>query len=236
MKKILIFLIPLIFLTGCSIERIDKKSEEQLVNIILTNKVKKANTIGMGYKYYLPNDMIRTSSVNGNEILFSNGYKYYLFVDIIAYKNNKPIKYIKQEDNYFNNNEETNEYINITKLSNDLYLIEYILDYAKIEVEVNKKDIKESLIASSYILKTIKFNNVTIIQMGKENILTNPEKPYIISKKAVKENSNFLEYLEKYDKYKGDEIPKENIIINNDEKIDNVKIDDVEKGIFDNLE
>ena len=54
MKKIMLFLFLLLFVTGCSIVRIDTSSIDNILNVILTKDNKLYNQVGQGYKYYLP--------------------------------------------------------------------------------------------------------------------------------------------------------------------------------------
>ena len=53
MKKIIVVLL-LIFVTGCSIVRIDTNSIDNIISVVLSKNNTLYNQVGQGYKYYIP--------------------------------------------------------------------------------------------------------------------------------------------------------------------------------------
>ena len=54
MKRIVILLsVLLVFITGCSVTRLDNKTMDQSIDIILSEKQKNYNVNFDGYKYYV---------------------------------------------------------------------------------------------------------------------------------------------------------------------------------------
>ena len=93
MKKIILSILCLLLLAGCSIVRIDTSSIDNILSVILTKENNLYNQVGQGYKYYLPSDVIYIESDGLNDVLYSNGTYYYLYIDAISY-------YYKASDNY----------------------------------------------------------------------------------------------------------------------------------------
>ena len=84
MKKIVLLSIIILFTTACTnINKIDYKDN---INEIIKNNYNKklSNHVGIGYKYYLPKYMSIKNISNYNEVLNSNDYTYYLYIDIIS--------------------------------------------------------------------------------------------------------------------------------------------------------
>ena len=59
------------------------------------------------------------------------------------------------------------------KEENDLYHIEFVYNYAKIETIVTKEDLNNTILNSSYILSTIKYNYSIVELMLNEEYFTN---------------------------------------------------------------
>ena len=100
MKKILIVLM-LILLTGCSAVRIDTTNIDNILNVILTKDNKLYNQVGKGYKYYLPGGVTYISSDELNDILYSNGVYYYLYIDAVSYYYQNDTEYEKNLNAYY---------------------------------------------------------------------------------------------------------------------------------------
>ena len=84
MKKIIIIVI-LLFLTGCSVVRIDTSNIDNILKVILTKNNDLYNQVGNGYKYYVPGGVTYIDSDGLNDILYSDGVYYYLYIDAINY-------------------------------------------------------------------------------------------------------------------------------------------------------
>ena len=88
-------------------------------------------------------------------------------------------------------------YLEITK-QDGLYLITFVYNYAKIEALVPKDDINDTVLNSSYILSTIKYNNNIVKLSLEDNFLKNKEEKYnVFSSKKQNNDNSFLRYEEK---------------------------------------
>ena len=85
-------------------------------------------------------------------------------------------------------------YIDVKK-QDDKYLVEFMYNYARIESLVNKEDINNVILNSSYILSTVKFNNNVIKILLDEDYFKYKEEKFELFDK-VEKNENFLEYTE----------------------------------------
>ena len=85
MKKFIILFMGLFIVTGCV--NINDTDYDELIDIVLEGEDKKTNTYLEGYKLYLPLHMTLIGDLNSNNILYSGGDKYYLYVDLISYYN-----------------------------------------------------------------------------------------------------------------------------------------------------
>lgn len=183
MKKLLIILLGLI-LTGCSIVRIDTSNVDNILKVILTKDNTLFNQVGEGYKYYLPGGVTYIDSDSFNDILYSNGVYYYLYIDSVDYYYNLVTNYKEDSSIYYSKSLSTNEgykysgYLEIKEKDNNLYLIEFVYNHAKIEALVNKKDINDTVLNASYILSTIKYNYDITKLMLEEDYFTNKTGKY----------------------------------------------------------
>ncbi len=194
MKKIAIVLLGTILLTGCTIVRISSNIDI-MTDVILSKNNNLFNHVGKGYKYYVPRGVTYIDTDEYNEKLYSSGNYYYLYVDVISYYHKKDFNYDKDESAYFSKKIDNNNkkgYLEINKLDNGKYYIEFMYNYAKIECQVEKDQIEDAILNSSYILSTIKFNRKVIKIMLQEDYFTNKEETYDIFE-SKKVNTNFLE-------------------------------------------
>ncbi len=198
MKKVLIMLFLLCFLTGCTVVRIDTKSIDNIVSVILSKENTLYNTIGKGYKYYVPRGVVYIDSNDFNEKLYCNGDYYYLYLDIISYYYKKDFTYIENKELYYSKKIEVDNkkgYLEITKID-DYYLVEFMYNYAKVEALVLKENINEVVLNASYMLSTIKYNDDVIKLILDEDYFTNKEEQYDIFT-STNNSTNFeLEYEE----------------------------------------
>ncbi len=197
-KKILLGLMALL-LTGCSIVRIDTTKIDNIVNVVLSKENTLYNRVGRGYKYYVPRGVTYIDSSGSNDKLYSNGIYYYLYLDEISYYYKKSVNYKVDNSKYYSrkiNNKGNVGYLEITK-QNDLYLIVFVYNYAKIEALVPKDDINDTVLNSSYILSTIKYNSKIVKLSLEDNFLTNKEEKYNVFSSKKENESSFLRYEEK---------------------------------------
>jgi hypothetical protein len=189
-------------MTGCDIKELDSNDINKVVDTILNQKLNLYSQTSNGYKYYVPRGVMVTDSTSYNEKLYSSGNVYYLYVDVVSYYFKKDSNYIENKDAYFSKKldyKNKKGYLEITKINN-LYFIEMMYNYAKVEALVTKDDIVPTIINSSYILSTLKFNDKIIKLLFDENILNFNEEQFKLFEPKRKEG-NFLDYVKEYDQY-----------------------------------
>lgn len=214
MKKILVLFVAIILLSGCSIERIDNYTFDKEMDRVLSLKLKNQNTIGKGYKYYLPRTMDRIKSIDYNDVIIQNNERYYLYVDVVGYYYKKTINYELNSAAYYSNLLNYNGkkgYIEITNVDDKL-LVEMFFNYAKIEVYTDSENLRKAVSNCSYILGTMKFNDSLLNEMYEQGNLNSKEENYYLFNEGTS-NDNFLDYVEEYDTYKEDSVSSETEII-----------------------
>lgn len=207
-KKILVILICLFVLSGCKIESISDKDINKNVNLILNKKTKYTNKDAVGYQYYLPGYMKIKDSNDFNQEIYYNGKTFYLYADIVSYYHKVKVDYKIDKNAYYSkklNNKDKVGYLEINKYK-DNYYIEMMYNYAKIEGYVKKEELIDSVSSITYILSSVKYNdNIIETLLGdKKYDLSNNETYNIFKTKKAKEG-NFLDYINEYDNYKGEE-------------------------------
>lgn len=199
MKKYLWIVFVLIALTGCS--NINKMDYDSIINDVLKEEQHKDNAYMEGYKLYLPNHMTIIGDLKGNDILYSYGDKYYLYVDLISFYNKKQNKYNIVTNNYkYSKTINYNDLEGYVTVSNSKggYLVEVMYNYAKIEVVT--KNINRAIANSLLVLKNITYNYKIIDSMIGSNALVYDSELFELLGPAKKDN-NFLEYVEEYGNY-----------------------------------
>ena len=192
MKKVLI-LISLIFLiTGCS--NIKDLTYDEIVQNFGTVS-SRTNTYRTGYKYYLPRGMQVNDSTLFNEVLEDGKYTYYLYVDAVSYLNQ--VSYDYQVDNsiLFSTAIKNGDYfgfVEVKLVENNKYLVEIMYNYAKIEVIVDKKDIKLSMISAISILRSIEYNDNIIANLLEDDVLNYAEEEMDIFNTNGNDNETVL--------------------------------------------
>ena len=196
MKKVLLLCL-LLLLTGCSIVRIDTSSVDNIVHVVLSKDNQLYNHIGKGYKYYIPRGVSYIDTNDYNDVLYSNGIYYYLYIDIISYYYDKVQQYEVNENAYYSKSisiKDKEGYLEINKQDDDRYFIEFMYNYSKIEVIAEYDQINDIVLNATYILSTIKFNDNVIEAMLDDNFLVSEEKYDIFTSK--KETNDFLKLEE----------------------------------------
>ena len=199
MKKIVLLALVTLILTGCTIVRIDTTSIDNILDVILSKENTLYNRVGRGYKYYVPRGVTYIDSSGSNDKLYSNGVYYYLYLDEISYYYKKSVDYKVDNTKYFSrkiNNNGKIGYLEITK-QDDLYLIEFVYNYAKIEALVPKEDINNTVLNCTYILSTIKYNNKIVKLSLEDDFLKNKEEKYNVFSSKNNSDDSFLRYEEK---------------------------------------
>ena len=198
MKKILLLGLAALILTGCTIVRIDTTSIDNILNVVLSKENTLYNRVGRGYKYYVPRGVTYIDSSGSNDKLYSNGVYYYLYLDEISYYYQKSLDYKEDDSKYYSrkiDNDGNLGYLEITK-QNDLYLIEFVYNYARIEALVPEEDINDTVLNSSYILSTIKYNSNIVKLSLEDDFLQNKEEKYDVFSAKNQNDDSFLRYEE----------------------------------------
>ena len=204
MKKVVVLLICVLLLTGCSIKRLDNNNISINIKKLLSLKVNLHNVYFEGYKYYVPHGLKFNLKEEYNALL-SDKYnnKYYLFIDAIAFY--YKYEYITTQDNnvhYFENLDYNNKkgYIKIEVVENNknMKYVTMVYNYAKIESLVEEKNLNYAVSNMCYILRSIKFNRKILKSLIGNDKLNYKEEDY----KLFKEDSskqNFLDVVSKYE-------------------------------------
>ena len=198
MKKILLLGLVALILTGCTIVRIDTTSIDNILNVVLSKENTLYNRVGRGYKYYVPRGVTYIDSSGSNDKLYSNGVYYYLYLDEISYYYQKTLDYKEDDSKYYSrklDNDGKIGYLEITK-QDDLYLIEFVYNYARIEALVPEEDINDTVLNSSYILSTIKYNSNIVKLSLEDDFLQNKEEKYDVFSAKNQDDDSFLRYEE----------------------------------------
>ena len=199
MKKKFLLLFLLLVLTGCTAVRINTNSIDNIVSVILSKDNTLYNTVGKGYKYYVPRGVVYIDTSEYNEKLYCNGDYYYLYLDVISYYYKKDFTYNENKKLYYSKAININNkkgYLEITKMNDKYYLIEFLYNYAKIEALVTEKNINEVVLNASYILSTVKYNDNVIKLTLNKDYFKNKEEKYNIFKSTNNSTSFELEYTE----------------------------------------
>lgn len=204
-KSILLVLATIALVSGCTAVRIDTDSIDNTINVILSKDNKLYNRVGKGYKYYVPRGVNYIDTDEFNDKLYSDGNYYYLYIDAISYYYKENNKHEYQKDSYYKRDLDINGkkgYVEILKLDNKQYHVEFMYNYAKIEAIVNKNDINEVILNSSYILSTVKFNdNVIKIMLDDDYFINKEEKYDIFEDNNINDTTtNFLDYNDEKEK------------------------------------
>ena len=201
MKKIITIIFVIFITAGCTIVRIDTKSIDTTINVVLSKNNKLYNRIGKGYKYYVPKGVSYIDTDEYNDKLYSNGVYYYLYVDAVSYFYKRNITYKENKDAYYSRKIDINNkkgYLEINKVKDDKYHVDFLYNYAKIEALVPKSEINTVILNSTYILSTIKFNNNVVKLMLNDDYFINKEEKYDVFT-SKKQNSNSLDYVDEKD-------------------------------------
>lgn len=180
MKKLVLILITSLLLTGCTAVRIDTKSIDNITGVILEKDNSLYNQVGKGYKYYIPRGVSYIDTVGLNDILYSNGNYYYLYIDAVGYYNNIDVTYTEDSSLYYSKKIVINDkkgYLEIKKQDKQ-YLIKFVYNYAEITALVDEKDIDDVVLNASYTLSTVKYNYNVISLMLNKDYFVNREEQY----------------------------------------------------------
>lgn len=209
MKRIIVLLsIVMLFVTGCSVTRLDDTNLSQNMKTLLSKKVNLYNVFYDGYKYYLPKGVSFVEKEDFNALLKDrNNNKYYLYVDAISYYHKVENDYEVNHDAHFSKKLDYNKktgYIQIDEIDSK-YFVQFVFNYVKMEAYVEKKDLTDVVNNMCYILRSVKFNDAILESLIGENILDYKEENYTLFK-ADSSKESFLDVVEREetDRYKKD--------------------------------
>lgn len=198
MKKILLIILFLFMLTGCT--NIKESSYDEII-ANLSKKSLNDNVYRTGYSYYLPRGVKVSSSSLYNEVLEDSNNKYYLYVDIVSYYKKVYKEYTINNDALYSKKIEYDGkfgYVEVNILKNSKYLVEIMYNYAKIEVIVDKINCNEAMFTIINILKSIEYNNSIIANLMGDDVLNFSEIEFNIFNTNSSE-SNYITVDEGYE-------------------------------------
>lgn len=207
-KKVLLVIICLFVFSGCKIETISNNNIDKNINTILNRKTKYLNKNAIGYQYYLPKYMTVKNTNEFNQEIYFNGNTLYLYADIVSYYHKISKDYKIDNNVYISKKIKKNNKIGYLEVKEDKnkYYVEMMYNYAKIEGYCNKADLVDTINSISYILSSIKYNdNVIETLLGDKRYDLSENETYNIFK-TKKNSSNFLDYVNEYDKYNGEDL------------------------------
>ena len=211
-KKFTFLLIMMLLLTGCT--KITNDIDSIVDNIFSSDKAI-VNTVSTCYEVYLPVGVKQVSDHEYNQKFKIRNTYIYLYVDTISYyyKNTLNYKYDDDYDYYFKNLKLDDKigYIGINKSDKDLYYVNIVYNYSKIEFYANYEDLPYILANSLIIVKSIKYNDNLISMKLSDNGNDGREVKYQLDSPKNTE-STFSDYLQEYvpDETPAVELPDEN--------------------------
>jgi len=211
MKKVILLVLMILFLTGC--ENVADANIDYLLSNSIASRVHTRNINREGYSYYLPRGLRMSESDDYNEVFKDKKYKYYLFVDLISYFNKIEEEYKVREHSLISKRIDYDNkigYLEVNEQQNSKYLIEIMYNYAKIEVMVDKEDINKVVTYAISVLSSITYNDSVISNLIEEDVLEFSEEEFNIFE-TVSSDSNYLKYEEEY-KYVEEDIPDADLV------------------------
>lgn len=208
LRKVLVLILTVVALTGCTISNINTNDYMKNINTILSRKSKYTNKNAIGYQFYLPDGVVVTEVNDFNQRLMSKGDIYYLYADIVSYYHNVQTKYTIDKKAYLSkklNKGDKYGYVEVNE-QGDYYYVEMMYNYAKIESYVKKSNLKEALENMAYILSSVKYNDDIVENLlGEEKYNLSENETYNIFKTKKGNNDNFLKYVDEFDNYEGED-------------------------------
>ena len=198
MKKIFILSIFVcLFLCGCT--TLKDMSIEEVVHNGTNRTVEVYNKYRQGYKYNLPKGLSIVDNSEYNEVIVSEKYKYFLYIDAVSYHNKIIEKYEENDKSHVSmaiDYEDKYGYLEINNVKGNKYLVEIMYNYAKIEVIVNGEDIKVVAANALSILTSVKFNDNILNTLLNEEVSQFKEYEFNIFETSTTTESDYLESIE----------------------------------------
>lgn len=209
MKKLFILLsISVLFITGCSIKKLDNDNIENNIDTLMSVKVFMYNEFYEGYKYYLPKALRFVDKDEYNAVLMDfHNNRYYLYVDAISYYHKISNNYEESSKSYLSKRLDYGKktgYIQIDEVDSN-YFVQFVFHYAKMEAYVPKDEIVDVVSNMCCVLRSVKFHDAILDSLIGENILDYKEEDFSLFK-ADSSKENFLDVVEREetDLYKKD--------------------------------
>ena len=212
-KFILLSLFACILLTGCT--NIHDITLDDIIELGTNRGVTVYNKYRKGYKYNVPKGLDVYNNTEYNEVLMSNDYFYYLYVDAVSYYNKVIEKYEVNNKSYISKQisyEDKYGYLEVNELDSGKYFIEIMYNYAKIEVIVKEKDINLVVSNSLSVLASVDFNDDVLKTLLDEETSQFQELQFDIFETTTTE-SEYLQAVEE-DVYEEDEEIHDSDLIN----------------------
>lgn len=196
MHKLWVFMLILVlFLSGCSVARVDNSSIKGIIETILYKDNNLSNKSLNGYSFYLPKGVKIVDRNESNLKLKDDNLYYYIYIDTIAYHYKTLGTYTVNEKHIYTDILLNNNYygfIDIEK-DDDKYFVVLMYNYAKIEAYVFEDDFNRVLMNMCSILSSIKYNDEIINSYIDENNSIFQEETFDIFS-SKRENNNLLTY------------------------------------------
>ena len=208
MKKFLCLLTLLVLVTGCSVERINYTSYENTIYKVFGYQTNLHNVYLEGYSYYLPKGFTLQEKNEMNSVILYQDSRFYLYVDVISAYHKVNNTFEVQKDSYYSKEihyDSNFGYLEITKFKN-LYFVEFMYHYAKIEAYVSEKNMHDAIYQMALILSSIHYNETILESLIGENTLNYSEETFdILTPRGEQGAGNYLDYdyNQLYEDYKG---------------------------------
>jgi len=202
MKKNICLALIFLLLTGCSIQRVNDESFDSIIKTVLYEDSNLVNINFDGYKFYLPRGTTVNEKKEYNLEIKDNRNSYYLYVDTVSYFYKTKKSHELDKNLFYSSNlayKDKFGYIDVSKIG-DKYFLEIMYNYAKIESYVEEDYLYDAFLNICYILSTIEFNEKAIEYKLNYKELETKSYEFDIFK-SKKDNDDFLEYIEEFDKY-----------------------------------
>lgn len=205
MKKVIILLSLTCFLvTGCSVRKLNTNDIDKILDNILVSNKKLKHEVFNGYSYYCPKGLKFLEKADYNAML-SDQYnnKYYLYVDVVSYYHEVSNSYKEDKSAYYSKKIEgkKNGYLEINEVEGS-YFIEAVYNYSKMEILCEKDNLSDVIVNVFSLLSSVKYNDKVLETTIGENVLNYEEESFNIFT-TTKSDSNYLDYVEKYDNIDG---------------------------------
>lgn len=205
-KKIIILFLVLIVLSGCKAYDLNTLSLEDSIDMVLKNNINLYNENNIGFRYYLPRGCIIAEDRETMQVIKSNGVTYYLNVDLISYYNKTEINIVSEGVAYKSYSfvkDGHQGFLEITQMGENL-VVKMAYNYAIIEAEILESDLKKAVMNMTYILSSLRYNDIVINNKFGEDVLVFNESVYQIFGPIKKEETKtYAYYLENYENYEG---------------------------------